>query len=64
MVGIGQGKSREVAAAIGKATNRARKNLIEISPSNSLLSLNKKKFFKTTFGFFNFISVCDLLGVS
>lgn len=29
-IGIGQGKSREVSAAIAKATNRARKSLIEI----------------------------------
>lgn len=29
-IGIAQGKSREVSSAIAKATNRARKNLIEV----------------------------------
>ncbi|MFT6765595.1 MAG: small subunit ribosomal protein S5 [Alteromonas naphthalenivorans] len=39
-IGIGQGKSREVAAAITKATNRARKNLIEVSLRGSTLPYN------------------------
>lgn len=39
-IGIGQGKSREVTAAIGKATNRACKNLIEIPLRGSTLPYN------------------------
>ena len=41
-VGLAQGKSREVAAAIAKATNRARKNLIEIPLRGSTIPYNVK----------------------
>lgn len=39
-IGIAQGKSREVSAAIAKATNRARKNLIEIPLRGTTLPYN------------------------
>ncbi len=39
-VGVAQGKSREAAAAITKATNRARKNLIQIPLRGSTLPYN------------------------
>jgi len=39
-VGIGLGKGREVAAAIGKATMRARKNLIKVTLRNSTIPYN------------------------
>ena len=41
-VGVAQGKSREAAAAITKATNRARKNLIQIPFFQILSSLPVK----------------------
>jgi len=39
-VGVAQGKSREASAAIAKATNRARKNLIQIPLRGSTLPYN------------------------
>lgn len=39
-VGVALGKSREVSSAIAKATNRARKNLIEIPLRGSTLPYN------------------------
>ena len=38
--GLAQGKSREVSAAIAKATNRARKNLVEIPLRGSTIPYN------------------------
>jgi len=40
LVGIGQGKSKEVSSAIAKATNHARKNLIEIAIRGTTIPYN------------------------
>lgn len=39
-VGLAQGKSKEVSSAIAKATNRARKNLIEVPLRGSTIPYN------------------------
>lgn len=39
-VGVGLGKSREVSSAIAKATNRARKTLVEVSLRGATLPYN------------------------